>query len=160
MKQLLVQTLSASFLVSALAAQPSSAGSGEHFECHAKRSLSYADGKVSYTEEGQEPKVLASKKLSQTTFSRKEEICINKDGRGFGLFSSDILVNVEHDNPWQAGKKTTSLFLCEAFSDSYPNQNGIDTTCVTTHTTTQTLKDTTLKTEYFVDGKQVDKLPE
>lgn len=161
MKHLLVQTLGVSFLISALATPSVHASSGQpELICDVKGGLIYEGGQMSYAEETGEPKVLASKEVAQTPISIIVDICETKDGSRFSTFEENVLVNVEHDNPWAAGEKTNSLFLCTGASDTYPNQAGIDTTCVRKLTTIQSLKDTTLNTQNFVDGKPVDKLPD
>ena len=160
MKQLLVQTLGVSFLFSALATQSVHASSGEaELICDVKGGLIYEAGQVSYAEENGEPKVLASKEIAQTPVSIIVDICETKDGSRFSTYEENVLVNVEHDSPWTAGQKTNSLFMCTGASDSYPNQSGVDTNCIRKLTTIQSLKDTSLNTQNFVDGKPVDELP-
>ncbi|MEP1442228.1 MAG: hypothetical protein ABJK39_04400 [Hyphomicrobiales bacterium] len=160
MKKILLQTLSVSFLVGAFATQSAHASSGEpELICDVKGGLIYEGGQVSYAEENGEPKVLTSKETAQTPISIVVDICETKDGSRFSTFEENVLVNVEHDNPWTAGQKINSLFMCTGASDTYPNQSGVDTNCVRKLTTIQSLKDTSLSTQNYVDGKQVDELP-
>lgn len=160
MKKILVQTLGFSVLLGALATQSAFASSGEpELICDVKDGLIYEAGKMSYAEETGELKELASKEVAQTPISIIVDICETKEGNRFSTYEENVLVNVEHDNPWAAGEKTNSLFLCTGASDSYPNSNDIDTTCARKLITIQSLKDTSLNTQNFVDGKPVDKLP-
>lgn len=134
-------------------------GSGEPV-CFKTGALAYQPGSLVFEQSEDSKQTLDFEEVSRTTLSTRSEICITKDGNRFPSFVEYSVVTVAFEPPWDPGRTIQVPFLCEAASDGFPNTPAIDTTCVSTHATVQSIRDTSLATRYFVDGKPVDKLPE